>query len=144
MTNISGLVEDVLLPHNYDVDKPRALKTFIDGLEELGINKRLIQNTKSLAELLEKEQAHRTVIAIKIVTLVIKKRSPKVVIMKTAQRQPLNIVNIKELKNPDLEPEGNSDVPFHSILKKPQIQRFCLKEKVLATVAKERTFMKEQ
>ena len=44
VTNISELVEYVLLPQNDDVVKPRALKTFIDGLAELGINKRLIQN----------------------------------------------------------------------------------------------------
>ena len=44
VTNISELVEYVLLPQNNDVVKPRALKTFIDGLAELGINKRLIQN----------------------------------------------------------------------------------------------------
>ena len=44
VTNISELVEYVLLPQNNDVVKPRALKTFIDGLTELGINKRLIQN----------------------------------------------------------------------------------------------------
>ena len=49
----------MLLTHNDDVVKPRALKTFIDGLAELGINKRLIQNKRILAELLEKEQAYR-------------------------------------------------------------------------------------
>ena len=59
VTNISELVEYVLLPQNDDVVKPRALKTFIDGLAELGINKRLIQNKRILAELLEKEQAYR-------------------------------------------------------------------------------------
>ena len=59
VTNISELVEYVLLPQNNDVVKPRALKTFIDGLAELGINKRLIQNKRILAELLEKEQAYR-------------------------------------------------------------------------------------
>ena len=59
VTNISELVEYVLFPQNDDVVKPRALKTFIDGLTELGINKRLIQNKKILVELLEKEQAYR-------------------------------------------------------------------------------------
>ena len=49
-----------MLPsQNDDIVKPRALKTFIDGLAELGINKRLIQNKRILAELLEKEQAYR-------------------------------------------------------------------------------------
>ena len=59
VTNISELVEYVLLPQNNDVAKPRALKTFIDGFAELGIDRRLIQNKKILAELLEKEQAYR-------------------------------------------------------------------------------------
>ena len=35
VTNISELVEYVLLPHNEDVAKPRALNTFLDGLAEL-------------------------------------------------------------------------------------------------------------
>ena len=87
VTNISELVEYVLLPHNDDVVKPRALNTFIDGLAELGINKRLIQNKKLLAELMEKEQAYRDEDS--------EKWSPKAVIMKMAQRQLLNIVNIK-------------------------------------------------
>lgn len=59
VTNISELVEYVLLPQNDDVVKPRALKTFIDWLSELGIDKRLIQNKRILAELLKKEQAYR-------------------------------------------------------------------------------------
>ena len=55
VTNIS---EYVLLPHNDDIVEPPALKTFIVGLAELGTNKRLIQNKRILAELLEKEQAY--------------------------------------------------------------------------------------
>ena len=51
VTNISELVEYVLLLHNDDIVKPRALKTFIDGLAELGINKRWIQSKRILAEL---------------------------------------------------------------------------------------------
>ena len=47
VTNISELVEYVLLPHHEDVAKPRALNTFLDGLAELGINKRLIKNKKT-------------------------------------------------------------------------------------------------
>ena len=50
VTNISELVEYVLLPHNDDIVKPRVLKTFKDGLAELGINKRLIQDKRILAE----------------------------------------------------------------------------------------------
>ena len=42
--NIAELVEYVLLPHNDEVTKPRALNTFLDGLAELGIDKDLIKN----------------------------------------------------------------------------------------------------
>ena len=43
VTNIAELVEHVLLPHNNEVIKPRALNTFLDGLVELGIEKRFNQ-----------------------------------------------------------------------------------------------------
>ena len=59
VTNISELVEYVLLPHNSDVTRPRALNTFLDGLAELGVDKRLIKNKKLLYELLEKEKVYR-------------------------------------------------------------------------------------
>ena len=55
VTNIAELVEYVLLPHNDEVIKPRALNTFLDGLVELGVDKRLIKNKKILSDLLEKE-----------------------------------------------------------------------------------------
>ena len=59
MTNISELVEYVLLPHNDEVIKPRALNTFLDGLAELGVDKRLIKNKRILSDLLEKEKVYR-------------------------------------------------------------------------------------
>ena len=59
-----------------------------------------------------------------------KKWSPKVVIMKKAQRQPLNIVNTKNQKT--------------QIWNLKEIQRFFVKEKVFAAIATERTFAKEQ
>ena len=59
VTNISELVEYVLLPHNDEVIKPRALNTFLDGLAELGVDKRLIKNKKILSDLLEKEKVYR-------------------------------------------------------------------------------------
>ena len=59
VTNISELVEYELLPHHEDVAKPRALNTFLDGLAELGINKRSIKNKKLLSDLLEKEMGSR-------------------------------------------------------------------------------------
>ena len=58
VTNISELVEYMLLSHNDDVGKPRALNTFLDGLAELGIDKRLIKNKKNLSDLLEKEKEY--------------------------------------------------------------------------------------
>ena len=84
LTNFSGLVKYVLLLHNDDVVKPRARKTFIDGLAELRINKNYWKKKKP--------------IAIKTVRLVIKKWSPKEVIMKKAKRQPLNIVTSRVRK----------------------------------------------
>ena len=59
VTNISELVEYVLLPHNTDVARPRALNTFLDGLAQLGIDKRFIKNKKVLSDILQREQAYR-------------------------------------------------------------------------------------
>ena len=59
VTNIAELVEYVLLPHNNEVTKPRALNTFLDGLAELGIDKGLIKNKKLLSGLIEKEKSYR-------------------------------------------------------------------------------------
>ena len=59
VTNIANLVEYVLLPHNNDVAKPRALSTFLDELAELGFDKGLIKNKKLLSDLIEKEKGYR-------------------------------------------------------------------------------------
>ena len=60
VTNIADLVEYVLLlPHNNDVAKPRALSTFLDELAELGFDKGLIKNKKLLSDLIEKEKGCR-------------------------------------------------------------------------------------
>ena len=59
VTNIAELVEYILLPHNDEVIKPRALNTFLDGLVEFGVDKRLIKNKKILSDLLEKEKIYR-------------------------------------------------------------------------------------
>ena len=59
MTNTAELVEYVLLPHNDDVTKPRALNTFLDGLAELGVDKGVIKNKKVLSDLIEKENGYR-------------------------------------------------------------------------------------
>ncbi|CAH3180042.1 unnamed protein product, partial [Porites lobata] len=58
---VPALVEYVLLPHNNEVTKPRALNTFLDGLAELGIDKGLIKNKKLLSDLIEKEKGYRNV-----------------------------------------------------------------------------------
>ena len=57
VTNIAELVEyvHVLLPHNDNVIKPRALNTFLDGLAELGVDKGVINN-KVLRNLIEREK----------------------------------------------------------------------------------------
>ena len=52
VTNIAELLEYVLLPHNDDATKPRALNTLLDGLAELGINKALFKNKKLLIDLI--------------------------------------------------------------------------------------------
>ena len=49
----------MLLPHNNDVTKPRALSTFLDELAELGFDKGLIKNKKLLSDLIEKEKGYR-------------------------------------------------------------------------------------
>ena len=61
VTNIAELLEYVLLPHNDDLTKPRALNTFLDGLAELGIDKGLIKNKRLLSDLIEKEKGYQNV-----------------------------------------------------------------------------------
>ena len=55
-TSISELLEYLLLPFNNDVTKPRALNSFLEGLAELGINKKWIKNKKALRVILDKEE----------------------------------------------------------------------------------------
>ena len=104
VTNISELVEYVLLPHNDDIVKPHALKTFKDGLAELGINKRLIQNKRILAELLEKEQAYHDKDSEAGDQEMVSESSDMEDDTETASE-----ISDQESQNPDLEPEGNSD-----------------------------------
>ena len=59
VTNIAELVEYVLLPHNDDVTKPRALNTLLDGLAELGVDSGVIKNKKVLNDWIEKEKGYR-------------------------------------------------------------------------------------
>ena len=108
VTNISELVEYVLLPQNDDVVKPCALKTFIDGLARLGINKRLIQNKRILAELLEKEQAYRDKDSDAGDEEILSESSDNEDGTETASEYSEH----QESERPDLEPEGNSDFPY--------------------------------
>ena len=127
VTNISELVEYVLLTQNNDVVKPRALKTLIGGFAELGIDKRLIQNKRILAELLDKEQVYRdkdSEAGDKEIT--VSESSDSEDDTETASE----ISEQEESENPDLEPK--------------EIHRFCLKAKVFASIATERTFTKEK
>ena len=61
VTNIAELVEYVLLPHNNEVTKSRALNTFLDRLAESGIDEGLIKCKKLLSDLIEKEKGYQNV-----------------------------------------------------------------------------------
>ena len=98
VTNISELLEYVLLPHNDDIVKPRALKTFIVVLAELGINMRLIQ---------EKEQAYHDKDSEAVDKEMVSESSNNEDDTETASE-----ISDQEPENPDLEPEGNSDVSY--------------------------------
>ena len=106
VTNISDLVEYVLLPHNNDIVKARALKTFIDGLAELGIGKRLIQNKRIFVELLEKEQAYRDKDSEAGDEEMVSESSDDEEGTETASEYSEH----QESENLDLEPEGNSEI----------------------------------
>ena len=94
----------MLLPQNDDVAKPRALKTFIDGLAELRIDKRLIQNMRILAELLDKEQAYRDKDSETGDKEMVSESSDSEGNTETASE----ISEQEESENPDLEPKRNS------------------------------------
>ena len=118
VTNISELVEYVLLPHNDDVVRPRALKTFIDGLAELGINiKRLIQNKIILAELMGKEQAYRDKDSEAGDEELVSESSDNEDGSETASEYGER----QELENTNLEPKRNSDVQYSEETASPEI-----------------------
>ena len=96
----------MVLPHNEDIVKARALKTFIDGLAELGIDKRLIQNKRILAELLDKEQAYHDKDSEAGDEEMVSESSDNEDDTDTASE----ISEHQESENPDLEPEGNSEI----------------------------------
>jgi len=55
VTNMAELCEYILLPYNAEVPKPRALNTFLNGIAEIGIDKKLVRNKKILADLIVRE-----------------------------------------------------------------------------------------
>ena len=55
VTNMAELIEYAMLPYNLDVKTPRGLKTFTEGLSEIGIDKKLIRNKKLLADLVARQ-----------------------------------------------------------------------------------------
>ena len=78
--NNAKLLEYVLLPHNDDVTKPRAMNTFLDGLAELGIDKGLIKNKRLLSDLIEKEKGYQNV-KMRPITRVIMRRVHRILII---------------------------------------------------------------
>ena len=114
--NIAELVEYVLLPHNDDIVKPRALKTFIDGLAELGINKHLIQNKIILAELLEKEQAYHDKDS---------EAGDKEMVSESSDNEDDTETASEMIKNRKTQIWNLKEIQTFHILKK--VQRFCLK-----------------
>ena len=121
-------------PHNDDIVKPSALKIFIDGLAELGINKRLIRNERILAELSEKEQAYPDKDSEAGDKEMVSESSDNEDDTETASE-----ISDQESENPDLEPEGNSDVSYSEETASSEILL-----KVKGPIATERTFTKEQ
>ena len=55
VTSMAELIEYAMLPLNLDVQAPRGLKTFTQGLSEIGIDKKLIRNKKLLADLVARQ-----------------------------------------------------------------------------------------
>ena len=81
-------------------------------MAELGIDKRLIQNKRILAELLDKEQAYRdkdSEAGDKEIT--VSESSDNEDDTETASE----ISEQEESENPDLEPEGNSEILLETI-----------------------------
>ena len=92
------------------------------GLAELGIGKRLIQNKRILAELLDKEQAYRDKDSEAGDKEMVSESSDSEDDTQTASE----ISEHEESKNPDLEPEGNSEV----LLKGKGLCYYCKGENV--------------
>lgn len=55
VTSMVELIKYAMLPYNRDVKPPRGLKTFTEGLAEIGIDKNLIRDKILLANLVARE-----------------------------------------------------------------------------------------
>ena len=56
VANIGELVEYILLPHKDEIIKPRTLSIFLDGLAELGVDKRLIKKQEDFERFTRKRK----------------------------------------------------------------------------------------
>ena len=56
VTSVAKLVEYILLPYNSEINRPRGLNTFIDGIAEIGINKKLVKNKALLPKIISREK----------------------------------------------------------------------------------------
>jgi len=54
-TSMAELIEYVLLPYDQEISEPKGITSFLDGMAELGINKRDIKNKVALSDLIQKE-----------------------------------------------------------------------------------------
>ena len=54
-TNMAKLLDYVLLSFNSKLEQPSGYKIFINGLAEVGIDKKLVENKKALADLIKSE-----------------------------------------------------------------------------------------
>ncbi len=51
-TSIADLLEFVILPHSKDISPPKAIRSFLEGLADLRVNKRWIKNKVALNDVL--------------------------------------------------------------------------------------------
>ena len=56
VTSMAKLVEYTLLPYNSEISRPRGLNTFIDGISEIDINKKLVKNKALLPKIILREK----------------------------------------------------------------------------------------
>ncbi len=62
-TDISALLNYTLLPFNKKIKKPKGIDRFVEALAQLGLDKKLIQNKKVLAEVIVQENESEDVLS---------------------------------------------------------------------------------